>query len=146
MKVILLQNVTRLGNKGDIVEVSEGYARNFLIKQRKAKEASVSDIKQLDNQRVINQKKAIALSEKRHKWLSSTEGSGIKIIKPANHQGHLFEKVDLKKVQVLLRAKSGMDFDKVSLNASNIKEVGNYIIHVKLDDKTYNIPFEISAK
>ncbi len=144
MKIILLQNVARVGSKGDIVDVSEGYARNFLIKQGKAKEATPSEITRVKKEIENRKKKAIHKEEQLIEFVASLKDSGLTVEKTANDQGHLFEKVDNKKLADLMHAKSGLEFKPEHFTFEPIKEVGKFEVEFQLKDK--NIKFILNIE
>ena len=133
MKVILLQDVKGTGKKDEIVNVSDGYARNFLLPKKLAVEASASAMNDIKNRerakehRIQEEKKAAqALADK-------LGGSTVKMFAKAGSSGKLFGSITAKEVAELISKKAGVDIDKrkVSLN-EDIKSFGTYECEVKL--------------
>ncbi len=135
MKIILLQNVARVGSKGDIVDVSEGYARNFLIKQGKAKEATQSEVARVKREIESKKKKAIHKEEQLIEFVVSLKDNGLTVKKNANDQGHLFEKIDNKKLADLMSVESGLEFKPEHFTFEPIKELGGFEVEFQLKDK-----------
>ncbi len=144
MKVILTQNVARLGNKGDVVEVSEGYARNYLIKNNLAKEASASAIK--ENQKLNKQKEAKKekILKKKFEFVKTYSENPLQIALPANENGHLFEKLDKKKLIKTIE-KEGVSFtEKEIMLDLPIKELGIYDLRLNLNSKKLQLKIEVT--
>ena len=133
MKVILLQDVKGTGKKDDIVNVSDGYARNFLLPKKLAVEASASAMNDIKNRerakehRIQEEKKAAqALADK-------LNGTTVKLFAKAGNSGKLFGSITAKEVAELISKQAGVEIDKrkVSLS-SEIKSFGTYECEVKL--------------
>jgi len=132
MKVILLENVKNVGNKGDIVEVKDGYGRNFLLKTKKgiignrenvriAEQARLDDTKRLEEER----EEAVALA----KVLDETE---IKITERAGEDGKLFGSVTSKDVTEALEKATGIKVDKRKVELEMpIRNVGRVEVKIK---------------
>ncbi len=140
MKVVLLQDVKAQGKKNQIVEVSEGYARNFLFPKKLAIPAdakAINDVKNKEDSKKhkleIEKAEARALSEK-------ISACNVRIVKEAGNDGRFYGAVTAKDIGEALKSQFGIDVDKrkIVLDAP-IKAFGTY----KLDVKVYT---EISAK
>ena len=133
MKVILLQDVKPHGKKGDLVEVSDGYARNVLIRKKQAMEATKSNIndwklKQANQKRVAEENLAAAkeLAEKVSEWTVETK---IK----AGEGGRTFGSVSTKEIAQAVKEQYGQDVDKKKIIIDEpIKSLGNHEVTVKL--------------
>ena len=133
MKVILLADVKGQGKKNDVIEVSDGYGKNFLIPRKLAKAAdaqSLNDIKVKEESRLhriqVEKQEAQALAER-------LKGILVKI--PASHgaDGRLYGSVTAKDVSERLQADFGIAIDKRKLVMSDpIKAYGKYEVDVKL--------------
>jgi len=133
MKVILLKDVKGSGKQGDVVNVSNGYARNFLFPKALAKEATKENIN------IINQQKAAAahqqeLDLKAAKELAGTiDKKDVKIRLKAGSNGKLFGSVNTKDIADALNEQHNMEVDKKKLVLKDsIKECGSYAVAVKL--------------
>lgn len=132
MKIILLENVKNVGNKGDIVEVKDGYGRNFLIKTKKgiignkenieaAKKTKSDEVKKFDDER----EEAVALA----KILDETE---IKITERAGEDGKLFGSVTSKDITEALEKAKGIKIDKRKVELEMpIRNIGRIEVKVK---------------
>jgi large subunit ribosomal protein L9 len=137
MQVILKKDVQNLGEAGDMVNVKDGYARNFLLPQNAAEVATEGAIKNREKdlarikakQEKLHQE-ALATAEKIEKFAE------LKLSAKAGESGKLFGTITTKKLTEELLAKSGIEVDKksVSLNAP-INKIGNYTMLIKLTSK-----------
>ncbi len=133
MQVILLEKVHNLGQLGDIVKVKNGFARNFLIPQGKAKRATDSAIAEFQNRRVeleLQQGKALAESQAR---AAKLEGLMIQITQNAGVDGNLFGSVTNYDIAETLKAQ-GHEVTKamVRMPQGPLKQVGDYPITLDL--------------
>lgn len=136
MKVILLQNVPRLGQKGDIKDVSEGYAMNMLIPRKLVKFATDSDIKQVKNQKDSKNKKSDLLQNKAHGLINAVNGKNITIKQKANEKGHLFAQIHIKEIADAI-GELGFNISEDWINLEKpIKEVGEFTIEIAAYGKT----------
>ncbi len=146
MKVILKQDVAKLGSLGDEAEVKRGYARNFLIPQGLAVPLTRDNVKQIQHQRQILAKlraDAIAGHQEMAKKLENTE---IVFTMKSGENGKLFGSVTLKHIHDAL-ADQGIEIDRKKLHlGSPIKTLGNHIIGVKLHSEvSANLEVQITA-
>ncbi len=133
MKVILLADVKGQGKKNDVIEVSDGYGRNFLIPRKLAKAAdaqSLNDVKVKEAARIhkieTEKKEAMALTEKLKEIL-------VKIPATSGGDGRLYGSVTAKDIAERLEADFGIVLDKRKLViADPIKAYGKYELDVKL--------------
>ena len=133
MKVILLADVKGQGKKNDVIEVSDGYGKNFLIPRKLAKAAdaqSLNDVKVKEAARVYRieteKKEAQALSEK-------LKGILVKIPASSGADGRLYGSITTKDISERLAADFGISIDKRKLVLSDpIKAYGKYEVEVKL--------------
>ncbi|MCQ2425631.1 MAG: 50S ribosomal protein L9 [Lachnospiraceae bacterium] len=133
MKVVLLQDVRAQGKKGQIVEVSDGYARNFLFPKKLAVEADAKAISEVKSKeaaaahRLAEEKKAAQALAEQLKSLS------VKISATAGADGRFYGSVTSKDVAEALKKQHGVDIDrrKIVMNEA-IKAFGVYTYDVKL--------------
>ena len=146
MKVLLLQNVARVGNKDDIVEVSEGYARNFLIKKGFAREVGAGVEKDILQKKQIKERQKSEELQKEIDFVLQHKEKALVLKLKANDQGHLFEKIDKKKLAILLSERSGAKFSEKDINfEAPIKSLGEYEINIKLAGKSFKFLLELQA-
>ena len=133
MKVILLCDVKGQGKKDQIVDVSDGYARNFLFPQKKAIPADARATNELKNR---EESKQFRISEeKKAAEELAAKISGIEIDIQIGHgqDGRLYGSVTAKDIATALAAKLGVEIDKRKINLKeNIRAYGNYGVEVKL--------------
>jgi len=145
MKVILKQNVDKLGYKDDVVNVKPGYARNFLIPHGMASSATPSAIKMLEEtlkQRAHKQSKVL---EEAQDLASKLAGVKLTIGTKAGETGKIFGSVNNIQLAEAL-AKQGFEINRKSIviQGDVIKELGEYTAEVKIHrDVTQTINFEV---
>src|SRR5262247_2348795 len=108
MQIILLEKIANVGNLGDVVKVKEGYARNFLIPQGKAKRATPENLKAIEERRAELEKAAATRLESAQALAEKLEGASIQITQKAGVDGRLFGSVTNVDIVEALKAK-GMD-------------------------------------
>ncbi len=104
MKVLLCEDMDKLGWLGDVVEVKSGYARNYLLPQGIAVLATKSNIKSLAEEKASRVEQRKAESEKLAELASRVDGAEAVIAAKANEQGHLFGSVTARAIADNLRA------------------------------------------
>ena len=132
MKVVLLENVKNVGNKGDIVEVKDGYGRNFLIKTNKGVIGNKENIAKAEKEKAEEAKKleeerqeAIALAKK----IDQTE---INVTERAGEDGKLFGSVTSKDITEALEKQKGIKVDKRKVELEMpIRNVGRIEVKIK---------------
>ena len=145
MEVILKKDVENLGFQDDVVEVKNGYGRNFLIPQGLAKLATVSAKKVLAEnlkQRAYKEKKTIEDAQKKAKALGALE---IKIKAKAGNGAKLFGSITNINLSDAID-KAGFEIDKkfIAVPGRNIKRAGTYTAKIRLHrDVVLDLPFEI---
>jgi large subunit ribosomal protein L9 len=132
MKVILLQDVKKVGKKGDVIEASDGYARNFLFPRKLAQEASEANIHILNNKKENERKQKLAELEVAQKLAGELKGKEIKIKAKTGENGKLFGAITSKDVAELIKEQYKIEVDKKKIVMDTIKLAGGYEIDVKL--------------
>lgn len=133
MKIILIQTVDSLGVVGDVVKVRPGYARNFLLPNKKALLASERNLKVAAHQRLLlehNLKKARAAADEVRVTL---EKKGVKLLRKAGEHGKLFGSVTTQDISDALRAQGAAVHRKFIHLEEPIKKTGTYVVAVRLD-------------
>lgn len=131
MQIILLEQVQHLGRLGDIVKVKDGYARNFLIPQRKAKRATDSNIAEFENRRAdLEAQQATVLTEAQERS-AKIDGLALQIIQKAGVDGRLFGSVTHNDIAASLIAQ-GHEVTKniIQMPGGPLKRVGEYPITI----------------
>ena len=133
MKVILLQDVKPHGKKGDIVEVSDGYARNVLIAKKKAKECTAKNLNDMKLKKAHEDKVAAENLAAAQDLAKEMEGWSVKIAVRVGEGGKIFGAVSSKEIAEACQAQYGREVDKKKIVvAEPIKALGVHPITVKL--------------
>lgn len=132
MKVILLETIERLGKIGDVIDVTEGYARNFLLPRKKAKEATQGNMKILD---ALKRKEAAAAKSKYDEakiLADKLSAASVTIHAQAGEEEKLFGSISADMISAKL-AEEGFKIDKHDIMlAEPIKKLGVYQVEAKL--------------
>jgi len=140
MRVILLQDVEKLGKKYDVKEVADGYARNFLIPKGLVKIAAKENLKWLEKQREIGTKKAEEDLKKVQGIASAVDDQEIIIPVKVGEQDQLFESITAQKIYEKLK-ELGFDIKKTQIDLIEpIKELGEFPVKIKFE---HNLEAEI---
>ena len=133
MKVVLLQDVKSQGKKNDIIEVSEGYARNFLFPKKLAVVADAKAVNDIKNKKSSEAHKIEVERENAKKVAEKLENTTVTIVADGGKEGKFYGAVTSKDIAEALKSQAGIDVDKrkVVLDAP-IKAFGSYKIDVKL--------------
>jgi large subunit ribosomal protein L9 len=132
MKVILLADVKGQGKAGQLVNVSDGYARNFLFPKNLAKEANTAAMNELNSKAAAatfhyEEDKAAA-----KKLAETIQDSTVTVVAKAGANGKLFGSVTTKEIAAELNKKLNISIDKKKLSAPDIKNYGEYTATIKL--------------
>jgi ribosomal protein L9 len=133
MKVVLLEDVKSLGKKGDIVEVSEGYARNFIIPKKKGVEANQENLNTLKLQKANEEKIAKEKLEAAKELAAKLNEASVSLTIKGGKDGRTFGSVSSKEIEEVIKSQLGLEIDKKKLViAEPIKTFGNHEVKVKL--------------
>ena len=132
MKVILLQDVKKIGKKGDVIEASDGYARNFLFPKKLAQEATEANLHILNNKKENDRKQKLAEIEAAQKLANELKGKEITIKAKTGENGKLFGAITSKDVAELIKTQYKVEIDKKKIVMDTIKLAGGYDIEIKL--------------
>ncbi len=148
MQVILKKDVQNIGEMGDLVNVKDGYARNYLIPNALAEIATAGALAQRER----NIARIKAKAEKLHQEALSAKEEiekieTIQLSAKAGESGKLFGTITTKKLAEELLAKTGMEIDKKAIILdSPINHIGNFVMTIKLSSKVKaKINVEVSA-
>ena len=147
MKIILKENVANLGYKDDVVEVKDGYGRNYLIPQGKAVIANASALKQLAEDQKQRAHKIAKMLEDAKAAAAALEGVALTIATKTSATGTIFGSVGAIQIAEALE-KLGHNVDRKLISIKEtVKEVGNYSATVKFHKEvSVEIPFEVVAE
>lgn len=146
MKVILLEDVKGVGKKDDVINASEGYARNFLFPKKLALEANKNNMKMLEHKKKVEEDKKQEELEKAQALKAKIEKESVKIEVKMGNNGKLFGSVTNKEVGTALNEQCGIDIDKKKIIINEpIKTVGTKEVEIKLHSSiTAKLKVEIS--
>ncbi|MDK2822773.1 MAG: large subunit ribosomal protein [Clostridia bacterium] len=133
MKVILQEDIKALGKKGDIIEVKEGYARNYLLPKKLAVEANESNVKELNRQKKIKADRAEKERQEAEKIAEKIKAITVNLKVKSGENGKLFGAVTTKDIAENLVKIHKLKIDKRKIELDeNIKSIGEYDIKIKL--------------
>ena len=136
MKVILLQDVKSLGKKGDIVEVSDGYARNAILPKKLGVEATGKNLNDLKLQNQHAEKVAQENYESALALAKTIEETKVEVKIKSGEGGRTFGSVSTKEIAAATKEQTGLDLDKKKMQLpAAIKALGTYEVPVKLHPK-----------
>ena len=136
MKVILLQDVKSLGKKGQLVEVSDGYARNFILKKKKGVEANSKNLNDLKLKKANEDKIAQEQYEAAVELGKKIEAGQIEVSIKTGEGGKAFGSIASKEIATEVKAQMGLDVDKKKVQLKDaIKTLGTHTVPVKLHPK-----------
>jgi len=131
MKVIFLQNVKKKGLKGDVKEINEGYARNFLIPSKLAIEATPESLRKIESLNKGKKDHEKTEDDKvQNLILKLMEKGGVAMKVKANEKGNLFKKITSKDICLFIKKETGIVVPESYIKFSEIKELGQYEISV----------------
>ena len=132
MQVILLEDVSSLGKAGDLVKVSDGYGRNYLIPQNKAILATEKNIKALEHQKRLVQHRMAKTKKDVRKMAQEIEALSCTFAKTVGESGKLFGSVTAMEIEAFLK-ENGFDVDRKKIQLDEpIKNVGMFTVPIKL--------------
>ena len=132
MKVILVADVKNVGRKGSVVEVAEGYARNFLLPRGLAREATAGNVRSLEETRRDEERKEAKLREETRQLAEKVNGLSLVIPVKVGEGGRLFGSVNTKDIATALAGRGiTIDKRKIELEAP-LKALGSYQVGIHL--------------
>ncbi len=133
MKVILLQDVKSLGKKGDTVEISDGYARNYVLPKKLGVEATNKNINELKLQKANEARKAQDLLDKAKTLAAELESKQVTVKMKAGEGGKSFGSISSKEIAQSFHEQCGIEVDKKKIQLPEpIKGFGDYEVTIKL--------------
>ena len=127
MQVILIQDVNNLGGTNEVVNVKNGYARNYLFPRQMAVEASPSNMKQLDERLKQQKKKEEKMLAEVNKVIDVLKESPLKIGAKTGTSGKIFGSVTSVQIARAIRDQKGYEIDRRRIHlVDDVKELGNY--------------------
>lgn len=136
MQVILIEDVKSLGKKGQLVEVSDGYATNFLLPKKKACLATKSNINELKQKEKSEERKKEEELKSAQQLSEKLKQTNIKIAAKMGDNGKLFGSVTNKEIAAELEKQYGIKIDKKKIVVDDvIKNLGTHNVVIKLHPK-----------
>lgn len=133
MQVILMEKIAKLGQLGDVVKVKQGYGRNYLIPQGKAKRATVSNIAEFEAKRAeLEKHQGEVLAEARTR-AEKLEGFMVQITEKAGEDGRLFGSVGTIDIAEALKAQGfEVNRSEIRMPAGPLKQIGDFPLEIAL--------------
>ena len=147
MKVILLKDVSKIGKKFEVKDVSDGYAVNFLFPRGLAQIATGSSVKGVETMKAqMNSEKKIK-EDLLLKNIVDLKGAHVEVTEKANDKGHLFAGLHADEIATLVQAQTRLQISAEHIKLDKpIKEVGDHTIKVSVDGKEAEFTLKIIAK
>ncbi len=144
MEVILLEDVKSLGKKGDIVKVSDGYARNFILPKKLGVEKTAKSLNELKQQKAAEEKRQQAIFEEAKALAAQIEAGSIMLKMKGGEGGRTFGSVSTKEITSAIKEQLKLEVDKKKLQlAEPIRNFGTYHVPVRLHPK---VTAEVTVK
>lgn len=136
MKVILLQDVKSLGKKGEIVDVNDGYARNFIFKKNLGVEATPKNLNDLKLKKQNDEKVAAENLADAQAFAKELQDKTIEVSIKAGQDGRVFGSVSTKEIATAAKQQLDYDLDKKKMQLKDpIKNIGTYMVPIRLHPK-----------
>ena len=136
MKIILLQDEKKLGKKGDIIEASEGYARNYILPKKIGVEASSKNLNDLKLKKANDEKVAKEIYEEAKAFGERLKEMAVNVTIKTGEGGKIFGSVSSKEIAEAAKAQLGIELDKKKMVLpSPIKTLGTTLVPIKLHPK-----------
>lgn len=145
MKVILLTDIPKIGNKYDVKDFKEGYAQNVLLAKGLACLATKAELAKLEDRKRVMEKKKQEEIDVFNSMISSVGNKVIIIKAKTNEKGNLFKAVGPHDVALAIKEITGVEIDEKSLKMDHIKNTGLHTISIKKGDKKGECQIEVRA-
>lgn len=133
MKVILLDNIKGVGKKDEIINASDGYARNFLLPKKLAVEANSANMNKLKAKQDSNQYRKNVEKEEAQKIAEKLKGILLKISVKAGENGKIFGSITSKEIAENLKSQYQIEVDKKKIELKEpIKTLGSFTVQIRL--------------
>ncbi len=147
MEVILMEDVKTLGKKGDIVKVSDGYARNFILPKKLGVEATKQNLYELKVKKDAEDRRIQEILAEARELAKKLETTTVNLEIKAGEGGRTFGSISTREIAATLNEKLGLELDRKKIQLSEpIKNAGSYTVAVKLHPKvTVNLKVVVEA-
>ncbi len=144
MRIVLFDNVVNVGEKGDIVEVADGYARNYLIPQGFAGYASESEVERAEELKAQRERERQQRLENLQEMREQLRGYEIRFQRAADENGHLYGSVSVRDITHALQ-EAGFPVEKSMIEVSSLEYTGTHTIPVRVDTEQIDITLHVQA-
>lgn len=132
MKVILLKDIKGTGKKDQIIEASDGFARNFLFPKGLAREASATNLNAIENAKAAQKHREDVERAKAEETRKALSGKAIKIVARGAEGGRLYGSVTAQEIADELFKQYGVKVEKRRIDVANIRNAGDFTVNVWL--------------
>lgn len=132
MKVILVSDIKNVGKKDDLIEVSDGYARNFLFPKKLAIEANNSNLSNLEYKKEQERQERVKKIEEFQQIARNLQGKEIIVKTKIGNNGKLFGAITSKDICNEINSRFNLNLDKKKISFDPVKTLGNYPISIKM--------------
>lgn len=133
MQIVLLEDVKALGKKGEVVKVSDGYARNFILPKKLGAEATAQNLNQLKQQKAYEAKAAAEQLAEAKAFGEHLETQKVSLAVKVGEGGRLFGAISSKEIAQAAKDQCGLEIDKKKIQLSEpIKTLGTHEVPVKI--------------
>lgn len=147
MKVILKENVASVGQKGSVVNVSEGYAINYLFARKLAQPATPQALKAVEQAQKHQTEKQAADAETLKTHLDALKNATITLSVKANEEGHLFAAIQPKDIVQAITTQKKITLDETHIRFTDpLKELGEHKLTIGTDDYSVSLNLNVTAE
>ena len=132
MKVVLEQDVKGTGKKGEVVNVSDGYARNFLLPRKMASPADASAVNAMNIQKSAAQHRKFEAGVKARELAKKLDNAMVKVPVRGGENGKMFGTVSGKEVAAAIQEQLGLEVDKKKISIDTVRSTGEYVAKLSL--------------
>ena len=132
MKVVLEQDVKGTGKKGEVVNVSDGYARNFLLPRKMASPADASAVNAMNIQKSAAQHRKFEAGVKARELAKKLDNAMVKVPVRVGENGKMFGTVSGKEVAAAIQEQLGFEVDKKKISIDTVRSTGEYVAKLSL--------------
>lgn len=136
MKVLLLSDVYKQGVAGEVVEVADGYARNYLLPKKLATKATPNELKKAENLRATAAARKAELENRLNDLARQIDGVELVFGRRAANTGKLFGSVTTTDIADALNAKTGIDINRRRISQQALREIGTFFVPIRLGSET----------
>ncbi len=145
MKVILLTDVKKIGRKGEVKNVADGFATNMLFPKKLAEPATEAKLKAIEEEKVAKESQRQAEEAAFDKVVDSLRGSRIEVKARATEKGGLFKAVAEKEISLAIRTQKSLEVPEKAIEVEPLHIIGEHAVGLKSAHKKADITVVISA-